>query len=155
MYKFQYFLSVVPTTYIVNDFNQKVIDTFQYAATQQSHPSANAMGYDVPGILHTFSLPPTTAAKPQRSYPSRACSRLTVFCVGIFFKFDVEPILLTVEHDHISTYRFLMRLIALIGGVMSCTEWLYKGIEALAQKRDPRRLSSSDGLLNGLLEKGR
>ena len=74
--------------------------------------------------------------------------------VGIFFKFDIEPIQLTVTHDHISTYRFLMRLVALIGGVMSCTEWLYKGIEALTQRRDHRRLNSSDGLLNGLVEKG-
>jgi hypothetical protein len=72
---------------------------------------------------------------------------------GIFFKFDVEPIQLTVVHDHISTYRFILRLVALIGGVMSCTEWLYKGFEALSQKRDPRRLST-DGLLNGLAEKG-
>jgi endoplasmic reticulum-Golgi intermediate compartment protein 2 len=49
MYRFQYFVSIVPTTYIVNDFNSKIIDTFQYAVTEQSHPSASVKGQEVPG----------------------------------------------------------------------------------------------------------
>jgi Endoplasmic reticulum vesicle transporter len=49
MYRFQYFVSIVPTTYIVNDFNSKIIDTFQYAVTEQSHPSASTKGQEVPG----------------------------------------------------------------------------------------------------------
>jgi hypothetical protein len=42
-----------------------------------------------------------------------------------------------------------MRLIALVGGVVVCTEWAYKGFDAITQRR-----GSSDGLLNGVLEKG-
>lgn len=49
MYRFQYFLSVVPTVYIANDFTRKVIETNQYAVTEQSHSSAGALGHEVPG----------------------------------------------------------------------------------------------------------
>src|SRR5271169_1737775 len=73
--------------------------------------------------------------------------------VGIFFKYDVEPLQVTIVHGHISTYRFLMRLIALVGGVVVCTEWAYKGFDAITQRRESRRSSSVDGLLNGALGK--
>ena len=72
---------------------------------------------------------------------------------GIFFKYDVEPLQLTIIHGHISTYRFLMRLVALVGGVVVSTEWAYKGFNALSQRKESRRVSSGDGLLNGVLEK--
>lgn len=77
---------------------------------------------------------------------------------GIFFKYDVEPLQLTIQHGHLSTYRFLMRLIAIIGGVAICTEWAYKGFEHLNSLRDRskggRRQSAGNGLLNGhLMEK--
>ena len=49
MYRFQYFLSVVPTVYIADDFGRKIIETNQYAVTQQSRPSAGQMGHEVPG----------------------------------------------------------------------------------------------------------
>jgi hypothetical protein len=51
-----------------------------------------------------------------------------------------------------------MRLVALIGGVTICTEWGYKAFEAIShrwEKKANRRVSSaSEGLLNGVLEKG-
>jgi len=58
-------------------------------------------------------------------------------------------------HGHISTYRFLMRLIALVGGVMICMEWAYKAYDAITQRLDKgkRRSISGEGLLNGALEK--
>jgi hypothetical protein len=50
MYRFLYFLSVVPTIYIADDFGRTIIQTNQYAITEQSHPSAGKMGQEVPGI---------------------------------------------------------------------------------------------------------
>ena len=124
LYRFQYFLSVVPTIYVADDFGRQIIETNQYAVTEQSHPSAGHMGQEVPGI---------------------------------FFKYDVEPLQLTIMHGHLSTYRFLMRLVAIIGGVAICTEWAYKGFEhlrsAMDRSKGSRRQSAGDGLLNGHLEK--
>ena len=50
-----------------------------------------------------------------------------------------------------------MRLVALIGGIMTCTEWFYKGYDAMVRRRESkgRRVSAGDGLLNGELEKER
>jgi endoplasmic reticulum-Golgi intermediate compartment protein 2 len=132
LFRFQYFLSVVPTTYFANEFGGKVIHTNQYAVTEQSHPAAGHLGYLAPGIVTCISK----------------------LILGIFFKYDVEPLQLAITHEHISTYRFLMRLVALIGGVAICTEWAYKGYDALVQRGDgTKRASVSDGLLNGQLEK--
>jgi hypothetical protein len=52
LYRFQYFLSVVPTVYIADDFGRKIIETNQYAVTEQSHPAAGSMGQEVPGRSH-------------------------------------------------------------------------------------------------------
>jgi hypothetical protein len=49
LYRFQYFLSIVPTVYIADDFGRKIIETNQYAVTEQSHPAAGQMGQEVPG----------------------------------------------------------------------------------------------------------
>jgi endoplasmic reticulum-Golgi intermediate compartment protein 2 len=111
--------------YIANDFTgRKVIETNQYAVTEQSHPSAGHMGQEVPGI---------------------------------FFKYDVEPLQLTISHGHMSTYRFLLRLVALIGGVAICFEWGYKAFDTISsrfeKKTSNRKVSVGEGLLNGVLEK--
>jgi hypothetical protein len=74
---------------------------------------------------------------------------------GIFFKYDVEPLQISIWHSHTSLYRFVVRMLALVGGVLICTEWAYKGVDALAQQRERggRGSFSGDGILNGLLEK--
>jgi hypothetical protein len=118
--------------YIADDFGRRIIETNQYAVTEQSHPSAGHTGQEVPGI-------------------SRAITE-----TGIFFKYDVEPLQVTILHTHTSFYRFLIRLVALVGGVVVCTEWAYKGFDALAQRLENKRGrsgSAGDGLLNGYLEK--
>ena len=117
--------------YIADDFGRKIVETNQYAVTEQSHPAGHSQGQEVPGPYVKYTNP------------------------GIFFKYDVEPIQLTIWHTHISTYKFLMRLVALVGGVIAITEWGYKGFDALSQRWDNggRKNSFSDGLLNGHLEK--
>jgi hypothetical protein len=49
-----------------------------------------------------------------------------------------------------------MRLLTLVGGVIICTEWAYKGFDALTQRMENGRGrgNSDAGLLNGLIEKG-
>jgi Endoplasmic reticulum vesicle transporter len=80
----------------------------------------------------------------------------TLIDLGIFFKYDVEPLQLTIVHTHTSLYRFLIRLLALVGGVIICTEWAYKGFDALTQRMENGRGrgNSDAGLLNGIIEKG-
>ncbi|KAH8088999.1 endoplasmic reticulum vesicle transporter-domain-containing protein [Filobasidium floriforme] len=77
---FQYFLSVVPTTYI--DSSRRKIQTSQYAVTDYSRT-----------VEHGRGVP------------------------GIFFKFDLEALSMTVEERTTTLYQFLIRLAGVIGGV--------------------------------------
>lgn len=77
---YQYFLSVVPTTYI--DSSGRRVKTSQYAVTDYDRVTQHGKG--VPGI---------------------------------FFKFDIEALNMTIEQRTISLYHFLIRLAGVIGGV--------------------------------------
>ncbi|TXT09002.1 hypothetical protein VHUM_02476 [Vanrija humicola] len=77
---FQYFLRVVPTTYI--SASRRRLVTSQYAVTE------NTRTFD-----HGRGIP------------------------GIFFKYDIEPMSITVEERTTSLYQFLIRLAGVVGGV--------------------------------------
>jgi hypothetical protein len=75
---FQYFLRVVPTTYI--DASRRRLSTSQYAVTDYSR-----------SFEHGRGIP------------------------GIFFKYDLEAISLTIRERTTSLYQFLVRLVGVIG----------------------------------------
>lgn len=75
---FQYFLRVVPTTYI--DASRRRLATSQYAVTDYSRSFEHGQG--VPGI---------------------------------FFKYDLEGMSLTVDERTTTLYQFLIRLVGVIG----------------------------------------
>ncbi|KAL1411398.1 hypothetical protein Q8F55_002354 [Vanrija albida] len=77
---FQYFLRVVPTTYV--SASRRRLVTSQYAVTE------NMRTFD-----HGQGVP------------------------GIFFKYDIEPMSITVEERTTSLYQFLIRLAGVVGGV--------------------------------------
>lgn len=77
---FQYFLRVVPTTYI--DASRRRLSTSQYAVTDYSRSFDH--GHGVPGI---------------------------------FFKYDLEGMALTIREATTSLYQFLVRLAGVVGGV--------------------------------------
>ncbi|WVF71351.1 hypothetical protein IAT40_006155 [Kwoniella sp. CBS 6097] len=77
---FQYFLRVVPTTYI--DASRRKLVTSQYAVTDYSR-----------SFEHGKGIP------------------------GIFFKYDLEAMALTVRERTTTLYQFLIRLVGVIGGV--------------------------------------
>lgn len=45
---------------------------------------------------------------------------------GIFFKYDIEPLSLTIEERRTPIYKFLIRMVNIIGGVMVSGNWIYK-----------------------------
>jgi len=83
-YKFQYYLSVVPTLY---KHGGTIIPTNQYAVTEQSKEIKD------------------------RSIP------------GIFFKYDIEPIMLAVREDRDGILKFLIRIINVVSGVLVAGHW--------------------------------
>lgn len=108
-YKFQYYLSVVPTIYSDDSsklhlldadrntagslFSTHAIKTNQYAATSQSH------------------------AVPENNVP------------GVFVKFDIEPIMLSVVEEWGGFWRLIVRLVNVISGVMVAGGWAWQMFE--------------------------
>lgn len=133
-YRYQYFLSIVPTIYTragtVDPYSNPLPDpstispsqrkstifTNQYAATSQS--------YEIPN--NPFSVP------------------------GIFFKYNIEPILLVVSEERNSLLALLVRLVNLVSGVIVAGGWVFQlslwAVEVFGRTRRSRK---PEGVLNG------
>ena len=105
-YKFQYYLSVVPTVF--TDTSSTIV-TNQYAVTEQSH-----------GVSEV-SVP------------------------GIFFKYDIEPIMLTIAEENGGFLALLIRLVNVVSGVMVAGGWCFRIGEALVEVWG-KRSKRGDGL---------
>jgi hypothetical protein len=113
-HKFQYFMSVVPTTYSVghpNKMGSKSIFTNQYAVTEQS------------------------LEVNDRVIP------------GIFFKYDIEPILLNIVESRDSFLMFLIKVINILSGTMVAGHWGFVLTEWTKEVMGKKRRSSSNGML--------
>ncbi|KIJ52477.1 hypothetical protein M422DRAFT_26067 [Sphaerobolus stellatus SS14] len=86
---YQYFITVVPTTYIAP--RSKPLKTNQYSVTNYQRI-----------VPHNKGAP------------------------GIFFKFDMEPLSLTVHQRTTTFIQLLIRCVGVIGGIWVCTRWSIK-----------------------------
>ncbi|KAL2868154.1 endoplasmic reticulum-Golgi intermediate compartment family protein [Aspergillus lucknowensis] len=135
-YKYQYFLSIVPTIYSKNQNirpetltttnsldahranrnNKNLIFTNQYAATSQSD------------------------ALPESPY----------LIPGIFFKYNIEPIMLLISEERTGFLNLLIRLVNTMSGVIVTGGWLYQIAGWAGELRRRRRASGkSEGYLHG------
>jgi len=87
---YQYFLHVVPTTYIVP--RSPPLDTNQYSVTHYTRK------------LEHFQGTP-----------------------GIFFKFDLDPMVITIHQRTTSLVQFIIRCVGVIGGVFTCANYFVRG----------------------------
>ncbi|EON63996.1 hypothetical protein W97_03226 [Coniosporium apollinis CBS 100218] len=125
-YKFQYYLSVVPTIYTEALHtlhsttppppgypSKHTIYTNQYAVTEQSHPVGESQ---VPGI---------------------------------FVKFDIEPILLTIAEEKGGLLALVVRLVNVVSGVLVAGGWCYQLVGWGGEVWGRRRRRESLGVLHG------
>ncbi|KAL8899850.1 MAG: hypothetical protein Q9207_005986, partial [Kuettlingeria erythrocarpa] len=70
---------------------------------------------------------------------------------GIFFKFDIEPILLTVREEREGFLRLLVRVVNVVSGVLVGGGWCYQlsGWAREVLGRGRRGRGGGDGMLNG------
>lgn len=106
-YKFQYYLSVVPTIYTTVPA--------QEIPTLSSPPSAwrRLRSHDLV-FTNQYAVTENGRAVGERHVP------------GVFFKFDIEPILLLIRHQRQGFLRLLIRLINVLSGVLVAGGWLYQ-----------------------------
>lgn len=66
---------------------------------------------------------------------------------GIFFKYDIEPILLTIEESRDGVLTFLVKVINILSGVLVAGHWGFTLTEWLKEVWGRRRRQQSQGML--------
>ena len=67
---------------------------------------------------------------------------------GVFVKFDIEPILLTIAEEWSSVPALFIRLVNVVSGVLVAGGWLFQLTEWVRDSRRLRRQGSSMGILS-------
>jgi len=68
---------------------------------------------------------------------------------GVFFKYDIEPMLLTVEESRDGFLRFLVKVVNVLSGVLVAGHWGFTLTEWATAVVGRRRKRKSEGVLNG------
>ncbi|KAE8144667.1 endoplasmic reticulum vesicle transporter-domain-containing protein [Aspergillus avenaceus] len=126
-YKYQYFLSVVPTIY---SNGLSALDT--YSAAPPKTGSKNLV------FTNQYAATSQSTALPESPY----------YIPGIFFKYNIEPILLLISEERSSLLSLLIRLVNTASGVMVTGGWIYQisgWVGELVRKKTRR----SEGVLTG------
>ncbi|KAI9708197.1 MAG: hypothetical protein M1820_004151 [Bogoriella megaspora] len=140
-YKSQYYLSIVPTIYSTSPISS--LAPAHLAADVDSSSSAYT---SLDGrTVHTNQYAVTSQSHPV---PESAVP-------GIFVKYDIEPITLTISEEMDSFLALLVRLVNVASGVLVAGGWCYQLTEwskEVAGRRGRRRMDSNMGMLNGRSE---
>ena len=75
---------------------------------------------------------------------------------GVFVKFDIEPILLTISEEWASLPKLFVRIVNVVSGVLVAGGWVYQLTEWAKESRRSRRMDGTNGILSpqGKGEKG-
>jgi hypothetical protein len=130
-YKFQYFLNVVPTIYAKGN---NAVDKYTANPALAYKKSRNTI------FTNQYSATSQSYSIPENMYNTP----------GIFFKYNIEPILLFVSEERGSFLALLVRLVNVVSGVIVTGGWLYQlsgwAMEVLRRRRPA---GYSLGVLNG------
>jgi hypothetical protein len=129
-YKYQYFLSIVPTIYSKGSL---ALDTYANAPPTNRH-SKNLV------FTNQYAATSQSSAIPENPY----------FVPGVFFKYNIEPILLMISEERTGFLSLLVRLVNTVSGVIVTGGWLYQmsgWVGELLGRR--RRSGKSEGVLTG------
>ncbi|KAJ5306059.1 hypothetical protein PENANT_c024G00235 [Penicillium antarcticum] len=130
-YKFQYFLSVVPTLY---SRGKGALDAY----TRSPMSTAARAGRNTV-FTNQYAATSQSGAIPE--------SPMVV--PGIFFKYNIEPILLLVSEERTGFLALLIRLINTVSGVLVTGGWIYQISTWVGEVWGRRRGRSMEGYLTG------
>lgn len=64
---------------------------------------------------------------------------------GVFFKYDIEPMLLTIEETRESFLRFCVKIVNILSGVLVAGHWSFTMTEFLLDVLNKRKKAKRDG----------
>lgn len=71
---------------------------------------------------------------------------------GIFFKYDIEPLMLAVHENRDSFMSFILKIVNVLSGVLVAGHWLFTLSEWAVEAFGRRRRARSEGVLTGKSE---
>ena len=118
-YKYQYYCSVVPTVYT------------RSPSPNPSNPIATSI------FTNQYAVTSQSHSVSERNVP------------GIFFKFDIEPILLTIREERGGFMALLVRVVNVVSGVLVGGGWSYQLLGWAREVLGGRQRRKSEGMING------
>lgn len=136
-YKYQYYLSVVPTIYTRTPAPKT--PSSSSTSTSASNIMLSPSSSDTI-ITNQYAVTSQSTTVNERSVP------------GIFFKFDIEPILLTIREERGGLLALCVRVVNVVSGILVGGGWCYQlagwGKEVLGGRRK-RGEKEGMGMLHG------
>jgi hypothetical protein len=158
--RYQYYLSVVPTI-----FTERRVSTRDGSLDPAAIPqpptldmAPDMLKKDKDGVVYHVPQPQSRADPKSiftNQYAATSQSREVPANVvpGLFFKYDIEPILLIVSESRSSFLALLIRLVNVISGVIVGGGWLFQltewATEVWGRRASRRRNTGMLGLSNG------
>ncbi len=137
-FKYQYYLSVVPTIYTTD------VNALQHIDKYHESPSSCSDGLEQhPGRYSRNTVFTNQYAVTSQSHPVPENQ-----IPGVFVKFDIEPILLTIAEEWSSIPALFIRLVNVVSGVLVAGGWCYQLSEWAKDQRRPRRQAAYNGILS-------
>ncbi|KAF2716948.1 DUF1692-domain-containing protein [Polychaeton citri CBS 116435] len=147
-HKFQYYLSVVPTIYTTDPKSLRAIDKFGESPSSGSDGlEAQARKYQNSRkhvFTNQYAVTEQSHQVPENAVP------------GVFVKFDIEPVLLTIAEEWRSLPSLFIRLVNVVSGLLVAGGWCYKLSEWANEVWGRRRRRTPTGFIgeqNGDLDK--
>lgn len=139
-YKYQYYLSVVPTIYTTDLKALRSIDKYHESPSSGSdgldkHPYRYSKNHV---FTNQYAVTEQSHPVPENQVP------------GIFIKFDIEPILLTIAEEWSSIPKLFVRLVNVISGILVAGGWCFQLTEFIKDLRRSKRsgTAATDGILS-------
>lgn len=161
-YKFQYYLSIVPTIYTKRRVSTKSgsLDpaAIPQPATLDLTPEdvAKRKHGEIPAHVSNPHLNKDSKSIFTNQYAATSQSREVTpnIIPGIFFKYDIEPILLIVSAQRGSFWGLVVRLVNVISGIAVGGGWMFQLTEWGSEVMKKRRRGTSEGVLHGRISSG-
>lgn len=161
-YKFQYYLSIVPTI-----FTKRRVSTKSGALDPAAIPQPATLDLtpqdmkkvkagEIPSHISNPKAGRDSKSIFTNQYAATSQSREVPHQVipGIFFKYDIEPILLIVSAQRSGFWALLVRLVNVISGIVVGGGWIFQLTEWGSDVVRKRRRGTSEGVLHGRMRSG-
>ncbi|KAI5210189.1 hypothetical protein AUEXF2481DRAFT_34894 [Aureobasidium subglaciale EXF-2481] len=139
--KFQYYLSVVPTVYTDNP---AALSKYASSAIPLSSGDEATARLNLPRntiFTNQYAVTEQSHIVSERQVP------------GIFVKFDIEPLMLTIAEEWGGFLNLLVRLVNVVSGVLVAGGWVFQiqewANEVAGRRRQRRQDASGGGVLTG------